>query len=59
MTPAGRGTRSQSNRVAHVTCLGCGCACDDIEATVAELSALVKEGKLQPLETVVELPSSR
>jgi formylmethanofuran dehydrogenase subunit B len=25
-----RGARSKSDQVAHVTCLGCGCACDDI-----------------------------
>jgi formylmethanofuran dehydrogenase subunit B len=34
-TPA-RGARSRSDQVAHVTCLGCGCACDDILLTVRD-----------------------
>jgi formylmethanofuran dehydrogenase subunit B len=36
VTPAGRGSRSPASRVAHVTCLGCGCACDDIVLTVRD-----------------------
>ena len=36
MTPAGRTARSRADRVAHVTCLGCGCACDDIVVTVQD-----------------------
>ena len=31
-----RGGRSKSDQVAHVTCLGCGCACDDILLTVRD-----------------------
>jgi formylmethanofuran dehydrogenase subunit B len=36
VTAAARGARSRSDRVAHVTCLGCGCACDDIVLTVRD-----------------------
>lgn len=36
MTTAGTATRSLPDRVAHVTCLGCGCACDDIVLTLRE-----------------------
>ena len=31
-----RGARSRPDRIANVTCLGCGCACDDIVLTVRE-----------------------
>jgi formylmethanofuran dehydrogenase subunit B len=34
MDALGRGARSGSDQVPHVTCLGCGCACDDIVLTV-------------------------
>jgi formylmethanofuran dehydrogenase subunit B len=34
MDTTSRGARSGSDRVPHVTCLGCGCACDDIVLTV-------------------------
>lgn len=34
MTPTARGARSRGDRVPHVTCLGCGCACDDIRVSV-------------------------
>ena len=36
MTATGRGARSRPDRIAHVTCLGCGCACDDIMVTVRD-----------------------
>ncbi len=35
MPPTGRGGASASSQVGHVTCLGCGCACDDIVLTIA------------------------
>jgi formylmethanofuran dehydrogenase subunit B len=34
MPPAG-GTPEQEHRIDHVTCLGCGCACDDIGVRVS------------------------
>jgi formylmethanofuran dehydrogenase subunit B len=34
-TPA-RGARSGPDQLAHVTCLGCGCACDDIVLTLRQ-----------------------
>jgi formylmethanofuran dehydrogenase subunit B len=36
VTATGRGARSRPDRIAHVTCLGCGCACDDIIVTVRD-----------------------
>jgi formylmethanofuran dehydrogenase subunit B len=34
MAPSRRGGPSTPSQVGHVTCLGCGCACDDIVLTV-------------------------
>lgn len=36
MNPPIRGGRSKPHQVAHVTCLGCGCACDDIVLTLRD-----------------------
>jgi formylmethanofuran dehydrogenase subunit B len=35
MPAPGRGGASGPSQVGHVTCLGCGCACDDIALTIA------------------------
>jgi formylmethanofuran dehydrogenase subunit B len=35
MPSTGRGGASAPSQVGHVTCLGCGCACDDIVLTIA------------------------
>src|SRR3954469_23071526 len=35
MTPAGGQQTLQDGLVEHVTCLGCGCACDDIAVRVS------------------------
>ena len=35
MPATGRGGASAPSQVGHVTCLGCGCACDDIVLTIA------------------------
>ena len=35
MPSPGRGGASAPSQVGHVTCLGCGCACDDIVLTIA------------------------
>jgi len=35
MPAPGRGGASRPSQVGHVTCLGCGCACDDIALTIA------------------------
>lgn len=36
MTAAGRQAQARAGRIAHVTCLGCGCTCDDIVVTVRD-----------------------
>ena len=35
MPATGRGGASTPSQIGHVTCLGCGCACDDIVLTIA------------------------
>src|SRR5829696_8133844 len=36
MSPAGDPKIHQEHRVEHVTCLGCGCACDDIDVRTTD-----------------------
>lgn len=50
MNASARGGRSKPAQVAHVTCLGCGCACDDIVLTLRD-DAIVQAEHACPLGT--------
>ena len=48
MPAPGRGGASAPSQVGHVTCLGCGCACDDIVLTIAAGRITVAERACPP-----------